>query len=506
MRTRKLCKAFFVAVILCNPIWAVGQSASLGAGSNQTDLPGKGVAKVPVESVRNWLSHAAVPLKTVAPAGSFDDLQPLKKVLRNVRVVGLGEATHGTREFFQFKHRMLEFLVKELGFTVFAIEASYPECLTLNELVLRGKDDAEIEKALRANLALIWQTEEVLGMVKWMRDYNKTVPDTRKVKFMGFDVQRPTRALEIVLAYLQRLAPEYAATVKSVFSLANPGAPGTNTGYEAFKAYQKYTREEKAQIRARLLEVAGFLSFNETRFTRQTSPADFNLALECARILLQGHDVRVASAEPDALDDPGNRDLYMAETVEYILNQEPPGARIVVWAHNGHLSGTLGGAKRMGSYFREVYGNAYYVFAFAFDYGSFQAGDIDAEEAIEHEGLTEFTLGPSPEGSLGWYLSRAHGGNLVVDLHSAPGGAVSEWLQTPISMRIIGAGFSWKWSEKEFTLPTKLKDEYDGLIFIEKTSRARPLAHAKYASERTVELTPMVQGENAVKLYALNAR
>src|SRR5215510_12728002 len=74
------------------------------------------------ETVSNWLSRSAIRLKSVEAGHSFDDLQPLKSILKDVRIVGLGEGTHGTREFFQIKHRLLEFLVNEMGFTLFVME------------------------------------------------------------------------------------------------------------------------------------------------------------------------------------------------------------------------------------------------------------------------------------------------------------------------------------------------------------------------------------------------
>src|SRR6516225_241427 len=79
-----------------------------------------------------WLKSNAIPVKTVEAGNGFQDLRPLKQLFKNVRFIGLGEQTHGTREFFQFKHRMLEFLVNELGFRVVAIEASYSACQNIN--------------------------------------------------------------------------------------------------------------------------------------------------------------------------------------------------------------------------------------------------------------------------------------------------------------------------------------------------------------------------------------
>jgi erythromycin esterase len=73
-----------------------------------------------------WIRDNAVKLETVSARNGFADMQPLKKIIGNARVVSLGEATHGTREFFQLKHRMLEFLATEMGFTIFSIEANIP--------------------------------------------------------------------------------------------------------------------------------------------------------------------------------------------------------------------------------------------------------------------------------------------------------------------------------------------------------------------------------------------
>src|SRR5437763_334042 len=75
-------------------------------------------------SVSEWMAARAVRLATPEYGHGFADMQPLKKIVGNARIVSLGEATHGTREFFQLKHRMLEFLASEMGFTLFSIEAN----------------------------------------------------------------------------------------------------------------------------------------------------------------------------------------------------------------------------------------------------------------------------------------------------------------------------------------------------------------------------------------------
>jgi erythromycin esterase len=173
------------------------------------------------DEVKKWLAKNAIPLRGVEAGRGFEDLQPLKKLIGPARLVALGEATHGTREFFQLKHRMLEFLVSEMGFTVFGIEATMPEAFDVNEYVLTGKGDPA--KALAGLYFWTWDTEEVLEMIRWMRSYNADPRHEKKVKFYGFDMQSPTRAAKVALAYLHEVDPEPPAdVVQALAPVANP--------------------------------------------------------------------------------------------------------------------------------------------------------------------------------------------------------------------------------------------------------------------------------------------
>lgn len=152
------------------------------------------------DPARGWLETHAVPLATVAPGSGFDDLRPLGEHLRGARVVALGECTHGSREVFQLKHRLLEYLVAEQGFTVFGIEASMPDTLNVDAYV-RGAD-LDLNAVVRGMGFWTWSTEEVAAMASWMRAENqrREVP----LQWWGFDLQRPQSAVDrlaILLAH-----------------------------------------------------------------------------------------------------------------------------------------------------------------------------------------------------------------------------------------------------------------------------------------------------------------
>jgi erythromycin esterase-like protein len=160
------------------------------------------------DPVHDWIVKSAVRLDTPEARHGFADMAGIKKIVGNARVVSLGEATHGTREFFQLKHRMLEYLATEMGFTIFSIEANMPEAYQLNDYVLKGEGDPA--QLLKGMYFWTWNTEEVLDMIKWMREFNQS--GKGRVEFTGFDMQTPTVAAEIAAKFLKARDEAYAGS------------------------------------------------------------------------------------------------------------------------------------------------------------------------------------------------------------------------------------------------------------------------------------------------------
>jgi hypothetical protein len=168
------------------------------------------------ESPVEWIRANAIRLTTPEAGRGFADLQPLKKLVGESRIVSLGEATHGSREFFQLKHRLLEFLASEMGFTIFSIEANMPEAYRLNDYVLNGTGDPA--QLLRGMYFWTWDTEEVLAMIQWMRAFNQS--GKGRVQFTGFDMQIPAVASDNVRAFVAKYEPGYASSVADATVMA----------------------------------------------------------------------------------------------------------------------------------------------------------------------------------------------------------------------------------------------------------------------------------------------
>ena len=124
------------------------------------------------------------------------ELIPLETLFKNKKIVGMGESTHGTKEFFNMKAKMFKFLVTHCGYRIFAIEATYGGTLKVNDYVLYNKDN--VLNAMKGMEFWTWDTEEVRDLIEWMRTYNAGRAENEKLKFYGFDCQSfkgPTNAL-----------------------------------------------------------------------------------------------------------------------------------------------------------------------------------------------------------------------------------------------------------------------------------------------------------------------
>jgi erythromycin esterase len=420
---------------------------------------------VNTSAVVEYLSAHAIPLKSVAAGHGFEDLKPLKKILSGANIVGLGEATHGTREFFQFKHRMLEFLVERMGFNVFAIEASYVACLNIDDYVVHGKGDPAA--ALASQKFWTWDTEEVADMIRWMREYNSKRPLSRRIRFLGYDMQAFNQAFDVIPAYVKHVAPEDLPKVEEALQPMRPSPDAAGNSRPASSP------EINAAQDARLRGLIDLFEQNKKKYAAQSSAGEFEIVLQHVRILSQYHHAFVTTRSRAAA-----RDQYMAENIRYLMKQLGPKTKMVIWAHNAHVAveETYNGGPAMGHYLRQWYGPRYHVLGFAFNRGSFQSVGR-AGEGQPGRRLQEFTLPAAEPGSLGWYLERGREGrpyqNYIIDFRSAPrSGPVADWLDAPQSTVSIGAFFAEPLSQW-MTQPV-LRQEYDGMIFISQTTRARP--------------------------------
>ncbi len=425
--------------------------------------PRNATRRPPPAEVVAWIKQKAIPLVTAEAGHGFDDLTPLRALIGGARVVALGEATHGTREFFQMKHRMLEFLVEKMGFRAFAIEASFPETLAIDAYVRTGKGDPYM--AVAAQGFWTWDTEEVVEMVRWMRRYNEDASHKEKLRFLGVDMQSPAGSAQAVADALgvidKGLWAEVAASLEPI-----DDDHSSSTFDDLPKAAQEIVAASARKVAAR---------FDERRAAdvKKLGAEGWALARIHAHVLRD-----FVEMVQKAGSDFGVRDRAMADNTARVLEMLGPTSKMVLWAHNAHVQRLERQSQgTMGHRLAEELGKACVTFGFAFDQGSFQAIDMGAGD-----GLTTFTVPPAPPGSVDGALALAGSPLLAIDLRTATGVAAT-WAGTPTAQRTVGSVYNTSNPEAFFDTapPAEL---FDALFFVARTTAARATPTGKRADQQ----------------------
>ncbi len=428
-------------------IWALTAagwrlSSSKVLSSREVIPPTDGATARAVAAELKILAH---PLRSCV-ADSPDDLEPLGQAIDNARIVALGEATHGTFEFNLVKARMIEYLMTRKGFTVLAVEANWPEALAIDQYVKAGEGD---RKALLANLQM-WplQTQEMLGIIEWMRAYNRRTAGP-KLTFTSFDMQRSEAALAQVVAYMKRAAPEELGNVERHFRLAReigakPGVPDPLAAAAA--------EEAKAVIR--------ILEENRASLISASSERDWENARRCAQVVVQAMELKIPGQTP------GHRDQMMAENLIRLMDREHPSEKTIIWAHNGHAGfGPALGSLPMGFYLRTRYGRAFYSVGF-----SVAGGEVRANGSNR---FGVYTMPVASAGSGDGVLSLSGMPMFFLDMRNlASTTALAKWTAGPHSFYSVGG--RWNDVPEANASAFSLSRCFDGVVFVREGHASTP--------------------------------
>jgi erythromycin esterase len=383
-----------------------------------------------------WIQKTANPFWTEDPTVPPDDLWPVAGMAGGAHIVGLGEGTHGTSEFFHMKHRLLEYLAANAGFTIFAIEANMPEAQLVNDYVLYGVGDPR--KVLEGMYFWTWNTQEVLDMIEWMRAYNQS--GQGQIQFTGFDMQFGSVAMQNARAFVASAEPGYLTTVDAAFAVAATVETNYQNGVSLPNSAVQAATGAVDAVRLHLIaNRSAYLANGNT-----ASAVDW--AIQNALIVEQATYVVIGGGF--------YRDQCMASNIDWILQQNP-GAKVVVWAHDMHVARTAGA---MGSYLAANHGKDYVAFGQIFHQGQYNA--------VADAGLMANDATVSFPGTVEYVLHSTGMPKFILDMRQAsPNDPGSSWLFGTTQYRYIGA-----LKQDGFLYTNQLTTDYDVLIFFDQTS------------------------------------
>ena len=311
------------------------------------------------------------------------------EIPEGVRVVSLGESSHGAQEYHTMRREVFAELMQKYGCRTFLLEAGFGACLKVNDYILGKTPEVTAREALQALESWVYQTAEFEDLLQWMHDYNQTAPETQKIHFYGVDMRESACAKAHLLSYVQQTAPDRAAAYTEML------APLKNSSYE-------YPDEELTQARqapvARALElIAAELDAHAEQYRTKSGAHAFSIARECVTVLqeyvlsLPMQQTGIEEDIPRLAASCEQRDVFMANRVETILRIE--GAQMVfLTGHNMHVarrteqSNGVPQVRTMGSELSDRLRDGYFAIGTAFCKGRITA--------IHYElnGLRNFSL------------------------------------------------------------------------------------------------------------------
>lgn len=437
-------------------------------------LPGPAAAAPapPTLTVVGRLRMAAEPLPAIedpAFAAPFDRFA-------DARVVLLGEASHGTSEFYSARAAITRRLIEQHGFDVVAVEADWPDAASIDRRVRGRPPQTLAEPPFTRFPTWMWRNEEVEAFLRWLKSHNDARAADRKTAFYGLDLYNMRASMAAVLDYLDKVDPAAAAEARERYACLAPwsrqpaayGRDALNRGYalcegpvldilrDMFRKALDYAHHDGEQF------------FDAAQNARLVADAE-----RYYRVMYYG------SHESWNL-----RDQHMFDTLEQILAIRGPSSKAVVWAHNSHIGdarftdmGAERGELNIGQLCRERFGREAALVGFGCHTGTvFAASDWDAPGEVKD-------VRPSRPDSYEGLCHESGVERFLLDLRPGRNEAVRRDLREPRLERYIGVVYRPQSELQSHYARSSLSEQYDGFVWFDRTTALTPLPVALSGAE-----------------------
>jgi erythromycin esterase-like protein/predicted phosphoribosyltransferase len=428
----------------------------------------------PADEATSVVQRRAVPLQ-----GSPADFDALLERAANARLVLLGEASHGTHEFYQLRADITRRLVTELGFTAIAVEGDWPDAYRVNRFVRGDARDADADHALSGFLRFptwLWRNTVVRGFVEWLRAHNAALAPQARVGFYGLDLYSLHRSIQAVLDYLHRTDPEAARRARERYACFDHFGDDPQAYGHAASLDLAHSCED--EVVAQLLELrrdaqADGEGDDEDRFHAEQNARLVANAEAYYRSMFRG---RQSSWNL--------RDTHMMETLQALLVRGAPGdggaraARIVVWAHNSHLGDARAtqmggqGELNLGQLVRQRHPDDCLLVGFSTYRGTVTAAH-DWDEPAQRRNVRA--------GLPGSYEALFHGTGLPAFQLDLRDPALRQALAGPRLQRAIGVIYRPQTERYSHYFETRLPAQFDWMLHLDETRALEPLDPGAWA-------------------------
>jgi len=376
------------------------------------------------DTFSDWVLQNSQKIETLEITEKQDDLKLLKQIVGNAEVVCLGESRHDIHEQFMLKHRFIKYLVEEMNFTTFALEASLPYSNKINDYILNG--DGNIEEIMSNMPAwFLWDTQEMKNILNWLYEYNKGQEAENKVNFYGIDIVAPNNGLEQIFEYLQDVDNLYFEQIKNENFGRN--IIEDNQWQISQQRYSELPEEEKQILLKNYNALFEHIKLNKDNFISTSSENKYDWIF---KLSYSANEANKMFSETDRLKMGLIRENAMANITFWIKERNK---NIILWSHNLHIAKAEftmsimleNKIKGMGYILNQKFGNSMVSIGASFNQGGFQNENI--------------TFEPAKPNTIDGTLAKLNTDYFILNLKgNSENKDIEEWLNKDNSMRVQG--------------------------------------------------------------------
>ncbi len=407
-------------------------------------------------------------------------LDALLERIGDSRLVLLGEASHGTAEYYTWRARISRRLIEEKGFSFIAVEGDWPDCYSVNRYI-KGRADAgddarEVLHAFSRWPTWMWANEEIVDLARWLRRHNDRQPPQRKAGFYGLDVYSLWYSLYQVIGYLQKNHPSALSAARQAYRCFEPYG-------EDVQEYARATRWVPASCED---EVVHLLQELQRQTPSPNGDAEDHFVAEQNALVVKNAEAYYRAMVRGDAESWNLRDEHMAQTLDRLLKHHGPQARAIVWEHNTHIGDARftdmaeDGMFNLFQLARERHGREGVVLV---GFSGYQ-GRVIAGRAWDAP-MERLRVPPARRGSWEDVLHQAAGRDSLLLFNEST--ATDETLQVR-GHRAIGVVYQPEYERLGNYVPTMLPQRYDALLYFENTDALHPL-HLQPAEDAEVPET-----------------
>jgi erythromycin esterase-like protein len=426
----------------------------------------KFIRNIDAPEIAKSIRHACEPLPPIedeAFAAMFDRFA-------DARVVLLGEATHGTSEFYRARAAISRRLIERHGFNIVAVEADWPDASRIDRYVRHRGPGKYDEQSFARFPTWMWRNQEVGALVDWLRKHNETRPADERCAFRGLDIYSLRGSIAAVLEYLDRVDPDAAGHARRLYGCLTPWQAEPAWYGRAVHYGERDTCEDAVvkQLREMLDKQSELQAKDAEEFFDAAQNARIVRAAErYYRIMYRG------STESWNL-----RDRHMFDTLRHLLDSGGPKSKAIVWAHNSHVgnaaSTAMGwqGQFNIGELSRTAYGDKAALIGFGTDHGTVAAADDWAGEMH-----IKNVLSSRPDSYERVFHETGIAASLT-DLRAGASKEVRDILAAPRLERAIGVVYRPETEFMSHYFEAVLPEQFDAYVWFDQTLAVRPLPSA----------------------------